>query len=146
MKISLKRQRNHDCFTLLELVIVCVIIAILASLGVGYYRKVIIKTKAGKAKHAISLIAEAEKMYRMSYGVYWPVGAGAVNAGIGTNITGMNIGTVDNDTDFNYSVTGGAANVDINANNPTAIGTCGAGSLIILNLPTGSWIIPGCYK
>jgi len=139
-------RMDKKSFTLLELMIVVVIIGILAIIGLVSSGRVRVKSKAAKAKHAISLIAEAEKMYQMSYGVYWPVGVGAVNAGIGANATGMNISAVDNDTDFNYSVTGAAAAVNINANNPIVHGTCGAGSLITLNLPTGSWTIPGCYQ
>lgn len=146
MRVKSKKYNNYRGFTLVELMIAVIIIGILAAIGLVSYGRVTVKAKAGKAKHAISLIAEAEKMYQMSYGVYRPVGVGAVNIGIGTNATGMNISAVDNDTDFTYTVTGDAADVDINAHNTIALGTCGVGSLITLNLPTGSWTIPGCYQ
>lgn len=138
-----KRQNRHKSFTLAELVIVVIIVGIIAALGVSGYQKVVVKAKSGKAKHAISLIAEAEKEYRMDYGVYWPVAAGAVDAGIGTNATGMNLSAVDNDSDFNYSVT--AAGL-IRASNPAAIGACPPNSTSTLDLATGTWNIPACYK
>ena len=143
MRVRLKKQRSRACFTLLELVIVVVIISILASLGVGYYRKVVIKAKAGKAKHAISLIAQAEKVYRLDNGAYIAVSAGAVEATVGTNVSGINLAAVDNDTDFNYSATGAGL---IRARNPVAIGTCAVNTTISLNLATGTWVIPACYK
>ena len=106
------------------------------------YRKIIPKTKASKAKHVLSLIAEAEKMYSADYGVYWPVAAGAVEATIGATVTGMNLAAVDNDTDFAYSV---AANV-ISASNSVAIGACAANTPITYNLSTGVTNVPACYE
>ena len=136
-------KRSHYSFTLVELLIAIVIIGILVSLGIMQYRKVIPKAKASKAKHALALIAEAEKMYRVDYGVYWPVVAGAVEATIGSGVTGMNLAAVDNDIDFTYSVN--AADV-ISANNPAAIGACAAGTPITYDLLTGVITVPGCYE
>jgi len=138
-----KNSRRHLAITLIELIIVVIIVSILASIGVRHHMNVRAKTKAAKAKHAIALIAEAEKMYRMDYGVYWPVAAGAADARIGTNVTGINLTVVDNDSDFTYSVTGAGL---ISGRNTKVIGTCGVGSAITLNLPTDAWNIPACYK
>lgn len=143
MRVGLKKQRSRVCFTLLELVIVAVIVSILASLGVGYYRKVIIKAKVGKAKHAISLIVEAEKIYELDNGIYVAIVAGAVDATVGTNVTGINLAAVDNDTDFKYSVTGAGL---VQAKNPVPIGTCGVNTTISFNLAVGTWTIPACYQ
>ena len=143
MRARVNKQRNRACFTLLELVIVSVIVGILASLGVGYYRKVGVMAKAGKAKHAITLVAKAEEIYSLNNDSYIAVSADAVEATIGTAVTGINLAVVDNDTDFIYSVTGAGL---ISGRNTKVIGTCGVGSAITLNLPTGVWNIPTCYK
>jgi len=138
-----KNSWKRLAFTLGELLIVVIIVGILAGLGVTYYRKVVVKAKAVKVKHAIALIAEAEKMYKIDRGYYLTVAAGAVEAKIGTAVTGINLAVVDNDTDFIYSVTGAGL---ISGSNTKVIGTCGVGSAITLNLPTDAWNIPACYK
>ena len=109
----------------------------------GHYRKVVVKAKAGKAQHAITLVAKAENIYRLNKGAYIAVAAGAVEATIGTAVTGINLTVVDNDTDFTYSVTDAGL---ISGSNTKVIGICGVGSAITLNLPTGVWNIPACYK
>ena len=146
MRVKLKKQRNRVGFTLLELVIVSVIIAILASLGVASYRKVIVKAKAAKAKHAIRLIAEAEKIWQLDNGSYAAVASGSVDATIGTNKTGINLAVVDNDTNFNYSVIGvGPGTGTVCAVNSVVIGACGMGKAITLDLSTGKWVTDNCY-
>ncbi len=143
MKIKRENYRKRPSATLVELLLMLIIISVLASIGVSYYVNIIPKTKAAKARHAIALIAEAEKMYRMDKGVYWPAAAGAVNAAIGTAVTGMNLAAVDNDTDFDYSVTGTGR---IRAINPGAIGRCAAGTQIRFETSTGVLTVPACYK
>ena len=146
MRVRLKKQRKRFCFTLLELVIVCVIIGILAGLGVSSYRKVIVKAKAGKAKHAISLIVEAEKLFQIDSGVYINFDFDQANANVGSGVTGMDLLVVDNDSDFSYRVTG--TNV-IRARPRNPIGTCPAAAAgeITYTLSTGAFNpIPGCYQ
>jgi len=145
MKIRLKKQNGHKAFTLVELVVVVIIIGILASLGIVSYRKVIMRAKAGKAKNAISLIAEAEKIHRVDSGSYVNVAFDAINATIGANHTGMDLASVDSDTDFRYRVTG----TNLIRGRPRAvIGTCPANNAgeIRYTLSTGIWTIPACYK
>lgn len=144
MRLRLKKQNRHKSFTLIELLIVVIIIGILAGLGVIQYSKVVVKAKAGKAKHAISLIAEAEKIYRIDNVTYRSIAAGqSVNGRVGANETGINLAAIDNDTDFNYTVT--AAGL-IQARNPVAIGGCAPNRTISLDLVTGLWNINGCYE
>jgi prepilin-type N-terminal cleavage/methylation domain-containing protein len=132
-------------FTLFELIIVVVIVTILAAIGAGYYRKVTIKAKVAKAKNAVSLIIEAEKIYRLDNGTYVNISYGNVNATVGAGVTGINLAAVDNDRDFRYQVTG----IDlIRARPRVAIGTCPASSSgeIRYTLSTGIWTVPACYQ
>jgi len=57
-------------FTLLELLIVVIIVAVLASFAIPQYLTSVEKGKVAKAKNALSLIAKAEKMYRAEMDVY----------------------------------------------------------------------------
>lgn len=143
MKLRLKKQNRYKSFTLVELLIVIIIISVLASVGVGHYRKGVVKAKAGRAKHAIALIVEAEKIYKIDRGYYLTVVADAGEATIGTAVTGMNLAIVDNDTDFTYSVT--AAGV-VSASNTAAIGSCTAGTQITFDLFTNVVNVPACYE
>lgn len=140
-----EKQKNRVCFTLMELMIVLVIIAILAALGLSFYRNTITKAKAGKAQNAISLIIEAEKIFRIDNNVYINFNYGQANAVIGTNVTGMNLGAVDADNDFRYRVTG----ADLIRGMPRRqIGTCPANNAgeIRYTLSTETWTIPACYR
>jgi len=131
-------------FTLIELIIVVVIIATLVALGTVQYKNIISKTKAAKAKHAITLIAQAEKIYQTDNGVYLDTSTGSIDNDIGTSVTGINLASVDNDNDFSYLVT--AATSLITAKNLNKIGSCPKDSSINFTLSDGSWTVPQCYK
>ena len=146
MRVELKeKQKNRVCFTLMELMIVVVIIAILSALGLSFYRNTITKSKGAKAQNAISLIIEAEKLFRIDNGVYVSYGYNQTNATIGTAVTGMNLAAVDNDTDFRYRVTGADW---IRARPRRQIGTCPAANAgeIRYRLSTETWTVPACYR
>jgi len=93
-------------FTLLELLIVVIVIAILATFAVPQYLTAVERTKASKAKHALSLIAQAQKMYRANEDTYVAVADGGFEAGLGDYVELVD---VDNDTDWDYEVAGVAA-------------------------------------
>ena len=139
-------KRSHYSLTLVELLVTVIIVAILVSLGVGQYVKIIPKAKAAKAKHTLALISEAAKMYRMDAGFYRSVAAGAVEAAIGSGVTGMNLAAVDNDADFDYSVTAGAGSNIISADNPAVIGSCAVNTSIEYDLDSGAINVPPCYE
>jgi len=143
MKLRLKRQNSRVCLTLIELIIVVIIIGILVGVVIPQYRKSVIKAKASKAQYAVALVAKAASIYQLNNDVYIQVNDGAVEATIGTAVSGMKLEVVDNDTLFTYSVTAGG---EIRAINTTAIGKCPAGTVITSDIATGVTVVPACYK
>jgi len=58
-------------FTLIELIIVVIAISILATVAVPQYLKAIERAKSAKARHALGLVAQAEKSYRAEKDAYF---------------------------------------------------------------------------
>jgi type IV pilus assembly protein PilE len=90
-------------FTLIELIVVVIVIAILASFAVPQYITSIERAKKAKAENALGIIAQAEKMYRAENDVYVNFADGAADATLGSYVE---LDEVDNDTDWDYQVTG----------------------------------------
>jgi type IV pilus assembly protein PilE len=90
-------------FTLIELIVVVIVIAILASFAVPQYITSIERAKKAKAENALGIIAQAEKMYRAENDTYVNFASGAADSTLGSYVE---LDEVDNDTDWNYQVTG----------------------------------------
>lgn len=60
-------------FTLVELIMVVIIIGILATFALPQYVTAIERTRVGKAKHALSLVIQANKMYYAENSAYTTV-------------------------------------------------------------------------
>ena len=96
---------NRKGFTLIELIIVVIIIGILATLAIPQYRKATQRAYLGKGKHALSVIASAEKIYRADSGKYIAV-ANTAAAWDGTDLNNMvEVKEIGTDTNFTYAVT-----------------------------------------
>ncbi|MBD3263826.1 MAG: prepilin-type N-terminal cleavage/methylation domain-containing protein [Candidatus Omnitrophica bacterium] len=93
-------------FTMVELLVVVIIVAILATFALPQYLKAVEKAKAGKAKHNLSLISQAQKMYWDENDAYVAVASGAHDTTLGTYVE---LSDVDNDSDWNYVSTVPAA-------------------------------------
>ncbi|PIQ88684.1 MAG: hypothetical protein COV72_07080 [Candidatus Omnitrophica bacterium CG11_big_fil_rev_8_21_14_0_20_42_13] len=90
-------------FTLLELIIVVIIIAILAGVALPQYIKSVERAKAGKAVNALGIIRQAENLYRAANDTYIDISSGGYEAALGNYVEMVN---VDADTDWAYDVTG----------------------------------------
>ncbi|MFA5118065.1 MAG: prepilin-type N-terminal cleavage/methylation domain-containing protein [Candidatus Omnitrophota bacterium] len=90
-------------FTLIELIIVIIIIGVLATLAVPQYLKSTERAKGAKARHALGIIAQAEKMYRAENDTYINVAADAADATLGAY---TELAEMDNDVDWQYVVSG----------------------------------------
>ncbi len=88
-------------FTLLELLIVVIVIAILATFAIPGYLNAVEKAKTSKAKHHLGLIAQAEKMYRGEMDTYLAAADVDENADLHDYVEMDEVGS---DADWDYAV------------------------------------------
>ncbi len=95
-------------FTLVELIVVVIVIGILATIAVPAYLKVTERAKGAKAKSAMALIAQGEKLYRATNDTYINAVADGADAILGSYVE---LKAVDNFTDWQFAVSGASTSV-----------------------------------
>ncbi len=130
----MKHSHARQGFTLIELIIVVIVIGILATVAVPQYLKAVERAKGGKARHALGVIAQAEKMYRAENDTYIAAAAGGLNAAMGSFVE---MADIDGDNDW-ACIVGAATASTFTATCTRAAGTPNAGETITLN-ESGTW-------
>ena len=93
-------------FTLLELLIVVVVIAILVGFAFPSFLRSVERAKEAKAKHNMGLISSAEDLYRAENDTYVNAGDDPGSAGAGVTLNDyVELEDIATDDDWNYSVT-----------------------------------------
>lgn len=127
--------------TLLELLVVLIIVSILATVAVTIYSGSERNAQAAKARHALSLIAEAEKIYYSDNGAYLTLEVDNFSAL--SAATGIDLESVERDADWDYWLPGGTVLKAKKVGNPCNDGT------IDLDLKSGTFTpaggIGGCF-
>jgi prepilin-type N-terminal cleavage/methylation domain-containing protein len=90
-------------FTLIELIVVIIVIGILATLAVPQYLRAVERTRGAKARHCLSLIAQAEKMYYTEFSNYVDVANSAALAGSRLGNV-VELADVAGDADWDFSI------------------------------------------
>ncbi len=104
-------MRKRKGFTLIELMIVVIIIAILAAVGIPQFFKAAGKAQENRAKHNLGEIRKVELAYQSVMGAWSAFGATTT---VSLNADLDNDGVIDvqvsfNDPNYNYSVVGNIA-------------------------------------
>lgn len=90
-------MKRKTGFTLLELVVVIIIIAVLASLGFSQYTKVVEKMRSAEAKSNLGLLRKLQLGYYMENGVYASIEVDDLGTGLPTGY-----GSGCNNTNFYF--------------------------------------------
>ena len=98
-------MKNRKSFTLMELMIVAVLVAVLAVMALTAYKKTVNQAYVDEAIRQLTLIHGAEQVYKAKNGTYWPPSdipvfyLPGINQNLGLNLT---------DSPFTFACTGDA--------------------------------------
>lgn len=94
-------------FTILELIVVLVVIGILSTLAVSYYRSYKERVLDKQVDAALRLIQQGQKVYYMEKGSYYPTGGSTSETNI--NLINGNLSILLDEQSWDYTVYSGGA-------------------------------------
>jgi len=127
----LKHFRNPKGFTLVEILIVVVMLAILFAIAVPIYTRYVAQARAAEAQEAINAIKSAANVWHARYG-NWP-----------TSVQQLQQGQLDFEDitleRWNFNIVAGGQGINQISATSTGRMPGGAGKVVTLNVPTGEW-------
>jgi len=116
-----KRHWGSKGFTLIELMIVVVIIAILASMAIPRFMRASVKSKQTEAKLILKQIYTMQRAYRQENDTYYPGGGGTVVAQPGGSFNALYV-EIMFPAYYSYTINGDASTFTATAGSKNATG------------------------
>ncbi len=111
----MKPNRHKRGFTLTEIMIALVVLAVLAGLAVPNYARTVEQSRIQEAVTTINIIHMGQKIYRLNNNTFWNGGSNASVANIDTNLNVDISPTFYTDIDFS-GVSAAGYTVQVNRN------------------------------
>ena len=112
--MNLRKHKRASGFTLIELMIVVVIIAILAAMAIPRFMRASVKAKQSEAKEILKQIYVMQRTYFQEKECYYPSDGSSVTAQPGQNIPSLYV-EIMTPAYYSYTVTGTKSNFSATA-------------------------------
>ena len=119
--MKLRKRSGQRGFTLIELMIVVVIIAILAAMAIPRFMRASVKSKQTEAKLVLKQIYTMQRAYRQEKDTYYPGGGGTVVAQAGGAFGALHV-EIMTPAYYSYSVTGDVTSFSATAGSASPTG------------------------
>lgn len=125
----LNRLKNLKAFTLVEILIVVVMLAILFAIAVPIYSNYVAQARAAEAQEAINAIKAAANVFNARFNT-WPTTVDQLNQ--------LQFESVTTER-WNFNIVAGGQGITQISATSTGRMPGGAGKVVILNVQTGEW-------
>ncbi len=133
MKVK-QRTGTRRHFTLIELMVVVIIVAVLAAVAVPLYSSQVNRAKATEAVAGLGAIRSAQRVYKSEHGTYATVAAGSISNAPTDATPGLGLDFSDNKyfNNASFATTGGATfTATCTGDNSTAPGKADVAGYVI---------------